>query len=143
MKIDAYHTVDEHKNANPQKCQQLVKELYLAVGARVRVTYNGWVEEGITNGAMGTVRDFVYSDFVDGGDPNRIEVVMVELDKYEGTAFFEQPELRKVIPFSRIDPDIDVPVKKGDDVPKRVQFPLRLAYALQTFWLFHDQVTLF
>ena len=93
VKMDAYHSNPAYTNFGPRKCQQLVKELYLAVGARVRVTYNGWTEEGITNGAMGTVRDFVYSDIFDGGDPNRVEAVLVELDDYNGTPFFQQPEL--------------------------------------------------
>ena len=77
---------------------------------------------------MGTVRDFVYG--VDGGDANTVSVVLVEMDDYKGTPFFEDPALCKVIPFSRIDGEIIVSVPKGTVKPKRRQFPIRLANAL-------------
>ena len=41
--------------------------LHLCEGARVLLTRNEWVEAGLMNGAIGTVRGFVWPE---GGDPN-------------------------------------------------------------------------
>ena len=47
--------------------RHLSSVLHLCEGARVLLQRNEWVEAGLMNGAIGTVRGFVWPR---GGDPN-------------------------------------------------------------------------
>ena len=115
----------------------LIAELRLAIGARVLLMTNEWVEAGLVNGAVGTVRGFM---FPDGFDPNSEQsrlstplCVVVEFDDVrlpEGKSFFPgEPGKERWIPIFRSAPV----VSQSDDNITREQFPLTLAWAL-THW---------
>ena len=111
------------------------------LGARVLLTMNLWVEAGLMNGALGTVRGFVWPR---GGDPNSEDpksraplCVLVEFDEVcfgldstgQPVSFFPgQPERARWVPIFRQESWAN-----GEEVVARQQFPLTLAWAL-THW---------
>ena len=110
----------------------------LCVGSRVRITENIFVEGGLFNGAMGTVKGFVYrkgepdpqettKSFSDMSDVEKeIPVVLVQLDGDETTHRWGScsQKVPRLVPIAaRV--GIAVP---GTDY-KRVQLPLRVAHA--------------
>ena len=111
----------------------LQAELRLAVGARVLLTTNEWVEAGLVNGAAGTVKGFM---FPQGFDPNASSTkvstplcVIVGFDDVrlpDGKTFFPGgPEKSRWVPIFRSAPV----VSQTDDNITREQFPLTLAWA--------------
>ena len=119
----------------------LQNRLELCEGARVLLTHNLWVEAGLMNGAMGTVRGFVWPK---GGDPASIDsklrvphAVIVEFDNVDlgrdrtgqRRSFFPGDDSRaKWVPVQRQSGSAN-----GMEHVTREQFPLILAWAL-THW---------
>ena len=162
LKIGGYH---DKPTDNPDVKTEFLPEddfrrladtLHLCEDARVLLTHNLWVEAGLMNGALGTVRGFIWPK---GGDPTSTEskkraplCVVVEFDEVNmpmeqkvdehGQPVFDdakQPVMERV----RFFPDIPgtercVPIFReeasdsGSGVTRR-QFPLTLAWAL-THW---------
>ena len=50
--------------------------IYLAKGARVMCTWNGWKKAGVVNGAQGTVYDIIYGEG-QGPGPNTTPVAIL------------------------------------------------------------------
>jgi ATP-dependent exoDNAse (exonuclease V) alpha subunit len=82
---------------------------------------NIWVENGLVNGSMGTVRDIVWNE---GQDPikDMPTAIMVEVDDYDGPKF-PGTNYIPIFPVTR-----RFEYKKRDC--SRTNFPLRLAYAI-------------
>ncbi len=118
----------------------LAAHMELCVGARVLLTDNLWVEAGLMNGALGTVKGFVWPE---GGDPTSKVTkksaplfVVVEFDDVklksplgeERTFFPGEPDKKRWVP---------IPMRHStstfDDTVSRHQFPLVAAWAL-THW---------
>jgi len=120
--------------------------LFSCEGARVLLTRNLWVEAGLVNGAVGTVKGFMWPD---GGDPGSADpklasphIVFVEFDNVNLT---DAKGVERT--FFPHDPPKDVAGSRRNWVPifmdkasastekgvSRAQFPLMLAYAL-THW---------
>ena len=81
--IPAQNSGDEPhmKNAPANEAEGLEPELCLAIGAPVMCTWNGWVEAGIMNGALGTVDGIIYAE---GEVPPAIpEAVLVQYASME------------------------------------------------------------
>ena len=127
VRLQAQHTTEtklaQALQVTPENAWGLETKLYLAHGARVRLTVNLATEAGLVNGAMGHVRDVVWS----GDVP---QFVLVEFDTYTGPPFFDcdpsdfNNPLRRSVPITVFPADLD----KGRG--QRIQFPLRLAWAL-------------
>ena len=90
----------------------------LANSARVMLTSNLWVDVGLVNGAMGTVKAICYRI---GGPPDLSIAVMVRFDSYSGPTF----------------PDGTVPItplrrswSSSGGHCSRLQLPLKLAWAV-------------
>lgn len=100
------------EGANDDEADGLEPQLCICLGARVISTDNIWVENGLVNGSMGTVRDVVWNE---GQDPikDMPTAIMVEVDDYDG------PKLPVTRRFE---------YKKRDC--SRTNFLLRLAYRL-------------
>ncbi len=112
-------------------------ELRLAVGARVLLTTNEWVEAGLVNGAIGTVKGFMFpAGFDPNSDDSRLNTplcVIVAFDDVrlpDGKTFFpKEAGKERWVPIFRSAPV----VSQSDDQITREQFPLTLAWAL-THW---------
>ena len=140
----ALHTGYE-KDSDPciiadEDFQGLQSRVEMCEGARILLTSNLWVEAGLVNGAMGTVRGFVWPE---GGHPGAKDTkksmplcVIVEFDdvKLKGAdgeerSFFPgEPDKKKWVPIFRQDA-----ASTFEEGLVRWQFPLVLAWAI-THW---------
>jgi hypothetical protein len=59
LKIRSTHTGRGAEGANDDEADGLDLELCICLGARIMLTDNIWVENGLVNGLMGTVRNVV------------------------------------------------------------------------------------
>ena len=142
LPIRAYH--DKPKNFT-DKCDKMdaddfrgiENEVLLAVGARILLTQNLWVEVGLMNGALGHVVGYMWPE---GGDPHSVHpkkrsplCVFVEFDDVrvgEGQlSFFPgDPVRHKWVPIFRQCVGSSVEEKVS-----RENYPLQLAWAM-THW---------
>ena len=121
LKIKSTHTGRGAERANDDEADGLEPQLCICLGARVMLTDNIWVENGLVNGSMGTVRDIVWNE---GQDPikDMPTAIMVEVDDYSGPKF-PGTNYIPIFPVTR-----RFEYKKRDC--SRTNFPLRLAYAI-------------
>jgi ATP-dependent DNA helicase PIF1 len=121
LKIRSTHTGRGAEGANDDEADGLDPELCICLGARVMLTDNLWVENGLVNGSMGTVKDVVWNK---GQDPTKDmpTAIMVEVDDYEGPKF-PGTNYIPIFPVTR-----RFEYKKRDC--SRTNFPLRPAYAI-------------
>ena len=120
-RFDAVHNVRAAAGADSNDANGLLATLYLCEGAEVMLTTNLWQEQGLCNGAAGTVRHVVYAH--DTEPPVLPVAVIVEFPDYRGPEFAGLPRCVPIIPI-RADWD-----HKGK-VFSRTQVPLRLRYAM-------------
>ena len=122
-KIVAKHTGRNASKATREEADNLPAEILLSVGARVMLTANLWTEKGLVNGSIGTVTDVVWG--VDQ-DPSvsMPSIVLVCFHEYSGPDYPCYGS--KVIP---VFPALHQFEFKGASCT-RMQFPLRLAYAI-------------
>lgn len=114
--------VEKAKTFSSEDFQGLVPILQLAVGARIMVTTNLWVSKGIMNGALGTVRYFLYRN--NESPPLLPRGIIVEMDaNYSGPSI--DGYSRHII-FNPISNSI------GSDETRveRTQYPLKLAFSV-------------
>ena len=99
--------------------------LRLAVGAKVMLRQNLWVEAGLTNGSLGTLKGFLFDPNSETSRPPSIPTaVCVEFPSYTGPPWDNrQPH---VIP---IPPTEATWMSKGQ-IYSRTQIPLMLAHAV-------------
>ena len=110
--------------------------MYLAVGAKVQMTWNIATYAGLCNGSTGIVKDIVYSEGVQA--PSLTRFVIVDFgDQYMGESFFpDNPERRGWVP---IKPVTCTWVTRGKangdqyDEHSRTMLPLVTAWAF-TVW---------
>jgi ATP-dependent DNA helicase PIF1 len=121
LKIRSTHTGRGAEGANDDEADGLDPELCICLGARVMLTDNIWVENGLVNGLIGTVRDVVWNQ---SQDPTKDmpTAIMVEVDDYEGPKF-PGTNYIPIFPVTR-----RFEYKKRDC--SRTNFPLRPAYAI-------------
>ena len=79
--IKAVHTGANTAKASPDDAGGLEAIICIAKSARVMLISNLWVEVGLVNGAIGTVKAICYQN---GGPPDLPLAVMVLFDKYCG-----------------------------------------------------------
>ena len=60
--------------------------IYLAKGARVMSTWNGWKKAGVVNGAQGTVYDIIYGE--GQGPPNFPSAILVRFKTVSESEIF-------------------------------------------------------
>lgn len=120
-KIVAEHSGIGAKTATREKADNLSGEIDLCLGARVMLTTNLWVENGLVNGSQGKVRDIVWEE---GKDPSKDLplAIMVEFDQYKGP-FFEDTN---TVPIFTSTTKYQV----NNQDCERTQFALSVAYAI-------------
>ena len=146
--LRAYHNIPDTPEGKQLKPEQMddeefrgiQREVLVCVGARVLLTQNLWVEAGLMNGAMGTVRGYCWPR---GGDPRSEDsrlrsplCVFVEFDSvnlkdergHVRSFFPNDPEKSLWVPIMRQQVSAS-----AEDHVSRANFPLTLAWAL-THW---------
>lgn len=104
----------------------LVEELHLAVGAKVMLTVNVDVHDGLVNGARGTVKDIIKTT-------NDVRLVLAEFEQARvGATAITQSHYRdqypSAVPITRHEAVFNIGRNKAAEVT-RSQFPLVLAWA--------------
>ena len=121
LKIKSTHTGRGAEGANDDEADGLEPQLCICLGARVMLTDNIWVENGLVNGTMGTVRDAVWNEGQDATKDMPM-AIMVEVDDYDGPKF-PGTNYIPIFPVTR-----RFEYKKRDC--SRTNFPLCPAYAI-------------
>lgn len=70
------------EKSNSEHAGGLEAIIAICIGARVMLVHNLWVQCGLVNGSVGTVRGIVYKDGI--RPPSLPLTVLVEFDKYQG-----------------------------------------------------------
>jgi len=96
----------------------LEKILALCIGARVMLVYNLWVEQGLVNGSVGTVKNIIFQE--NSRPPSLPLAVLIQFDNYNGPCLKEN-----VVP---ITPKTAHWMDKGKSCCRR-QLPLTLCWA--------------
>ena len=116
--IHGLHTGPNVSKASPDECGGLEPVIHLCKEARIMLTNNLWIEAGLVNGAMGTVKAIAY---LRGSPPYLLQAVIVKFDQYSGPTLHDG-----TIPI--------VPLKRtwveGNNAMSRQQLPLKLAWAI-------------
>lgn len=107
-------------NATMDESGGLPSCLTLCIGARVMLTENIWVEQGLVNGALGYVQDIVWRS------QGAAFAVMVKFDKYNGSTVTTMNGLAAPIFRSRRN------FTRDGETGSVTQFPLTVAYAITT-----------
>ena len=74
-KVAAYPTPTQRRSKTHYKRVALRATLYLAKGARVICTWNGWKVAGLVNGAQGIVHEILYAE---GQGPPSMPIAVLE-----------------------------------------------------------------
>ena len=117
--IKAVHTGANASKASADDAGGLQPVVCLTKGARVMLSSNLWVDMGLVNGAMGTVKAICYHD---GGAPPDLPVAITVLfDNYSGPTLSDG-----TVPI--------VPIRRSSSTSgnqcSRLQLPLKLAWAI-------------
>ena len=80
--INSVHTGPNAAKASPDDASGLETIICLAIGAHMMLSSNLWVEIGLVNGAMGTIKSICYRP--GGGLPDLPVAVTVVFDTYSG-----------------------------------------------------------
>jgi ATP-dependent exoDNAse (exonuclease V) alpha subunit len=90
------------------------------------LTENVWADHALFNGAVGTLRDIVWSS---GSDPEKDApfALLIAFDRYDGPELLFDPETsQKLVPIFQATRDW----VHGSSSCVRIQFPITLAYAI-------------
>ena len=110
--------------ASSEQFSGLKSTIHLTPAARVMLVSNLWIEAGLINGALGTVKDIVFDEKEQGQDALP-KYVMVEFDSYSGPQLFDDIEKRNWVPIK--------PISRQHNHNKKLQriaVPLRLSWVL-------------
>ena len=116
--IKAVHTGTNAAKASSDDASGLEAVVCLAKSARVMLTNNLWIEVGLVNGAMGTIKAICYRS---GGPPDLPLAVMVNFDHYTGPTLHDGTV--PIAPFRRTWSNSGIQCS-------RLQLPLKLAWAV-------------
>jgi hypothetical protein len=122
-KITSIHTGRNASKASIEEADNLPTELLVCIGAQVMLTTNLWTENGLVNGSIGTIQDILWDT---GQDPSvsMPSLLLIHFPEYSGPDFPIYGS--KIIPIFPVIRQFDF---KGATCT-RMQFPLRLAYAI-------------
>jgi ATP-dependent DNA helicase PIF1 len=135
--IKARHSGLGASSATPDAAQSLMSFGFFARGAKVMLTSNIWIQHQLANGSTGIIRDFLYGE---NSAPDLPEVIVVEVDGYDGPPFFDEPGRERWVPIRPITATWSESGGRGNGFHQcsRTMFPLRLCYAW-TIWKVQGQ----
>ena len=126
VKIEARHGGGRRAEiATEDKAHGLQKEMFLAVGAKVFLTWNLWQQANLVNGMNGVVVDLVFDE--NSLPPALPVAVMVDFPNYIGPPFL--PDHPTYVPIS---PQY-AEWMEGPRPLSRTQIPLRLSWAFTIY----------
>jgi ATP-dependent exoDNAse (exonuclease V) alpha subunit len=128
-KIPALHSGSGASRATTDEADNLEAELCLCIGARILLTKNLWTEQGLVNGAMGTVRDIFWREGQDTSSTMPCGL-MIEFDTYSGPTFTAFPDIPTG--WVSVFPDTHK-FFVGKTECSRTQFPIRVGYAITVY----------
>ena len=121
-RINARHSTDLAKKADPDEMAGLEPCIFLAKGAHVMLTMNLWTDVGLCNGATGIVIEFIYANKQQ--PPDLPQAVIVKFDNYTGPSISNS--ISSCVPIC----PITVNSQSIDGLHERQQLPLKLAWAI-------------
>ena len=129
-KDDCTEMADVHMSDKPQDTGNMRKILDVKVGARVMLTTNIDVSDGLTNGAMGTVANII-TDQITG----EMKTILVEFDNDNVGCEAKCRSLytysnHNAVPIEKVQVTFPVNRAKQSLQATRKQFPLTLAWAV-------------
>ncbi len=90
IRLDADHDSTSSKKLSTEYCRRLQSTLYTAARAKGMLTWNLSVENGLVNGYIGTVKDFLFlEEQMEQMPPLLPNYMVVEFPDYIGEPFFE------------------------------------------------------
>ena len=123
-RINARHSSQVAKKATPDEMSGLEPVIFLAKRAHVMLTLNLWTDVGLSNGATGTILDFIYS--TNQQPPDLPVAVIVKFDDYTGPSVSDNmPGCVPICPIT-----ITSDNNTFGTVHERQQLPLKLAWAI-------------
>ena len=128
---DTHTNIAEVKfSDNPNKTGNLLDVLKIKVGARVMLTTNVDVTDGLTNGAMGTVTTLVLKNF-----SNAVDTILVKFDGANvgknAIAHSKYKHLDKsAVPIKKVQATFAINGRTSSCQGSRIQFPLFLSWAV-------------
>ena len=132
--VEAKNTNSRAKAMPSDRFRGLQSKVYLAVEAKVLLTWNLKPECGLSNGSTGTLKDYIFGD---GDDYSMPLYTWVDFgDTYTGPTFFPDCEERKGwVPITPITADTYVLSPDGSSYTtlSRTMLPISLAWAW-TIW---------
>ncbi|KAJ5111720.1 hypothetical protein NUU61_001350 [Penicillium alfredii] len=123
LRVTATHTGLKADEASTDEAGNPLKELHISIGCRVMLTENVWTEQGLVNGAFGTVRDIVWPASTVDHAQEQLSALLIEFDNYTGPTFRSEPRYIPILPYKR-------EYSYGNITCTRTQFPLTLAYGI-------------
>ena len=122
-RVDALHEGPSAQQMKSDDMMGLQPYLILSANSRVMLISNQWIKQGLTNGAMGTLRHFIFTD--GAGPPNLPIAIVVEMDVgYNGPHLAGKPRHVAFNPMTAFKEN-----DKGKTV-ERTQLPFILAFAI-------------
>ena len=118
-KISAEHNNFIARRGTDEQAHGLPSVLFLSIGCRIMLRKNLWVDKGLVNGSLGTIKDIVFE--VGIRPPNLPAFLLVKFDNYQGP--FLHDDLFPIFTTT-------VTWKEKDTECRRRQFPVSVAYAL-------------
>ena len=97
----------------------LLSDLNIAIGCKIMLTNNTWVEVGLANGSLGTVGVIIFDE--DVKPPNPPRYILIQFDNYNGPCVNGN-----LFPISAINRNCEI----NGRMVTRKQFPLKVAYAI-------------
>ena len=97
IKLKAKNEPKQANKATWQQAHGIRNNIFIAIGAKIKLTYNLWVDAGLYNGSEGEVIDIIYN--WEEPDNDRPVVILVKFDKYCGPSLeINGKILEKVVP---------------------------------------------
>lgn len=122
-RIDARHQGIGAQTIKSDEFLGLYPYLILSRDSRVMLISNQWVRKGLTNGAMGTLRHFIFED--GSGPPSLPIAIIVEMDEgYNGPHLLNKP---RYVPFNPISAYKE---NESGKMMERTQLPFILAFGI-------------
>lgn len=122
-KVKAVNSGPGARNASLEVTNGLEPVLYLSIGARIMLIFNLWANQGLVNGAMGTIIDIIYE--LGRSPPSLPTVILLKMDNYKGPTL-SISNYNQVVPIR----PIKYTWEGQSGICSRKQFPLCLARAI-------------